>query len=60
MLASETGKTDLAFSFFLSVGKKLCEEFSLHISFPFLVLVPSFLSLCVFYLLLLQLIWGES
>jgi len=59
MLASETGKTDLSFSFSLSVGKMLCKEFSLHFSFPFLVLMPSSLSLCVFYLVLLQLIWGD-
>lgn len=59
MLASETGKTDLSCSFFLSFGKMLWKEFSLHFSFSFLVLVPSFLSLYLFYLLLLQLIWGD-
>lgn len=52
-------KTDLSFSFFLSVGKMLCKECSLPFSFPFLVLVPSFLSLCVFRLLLLELTWGD-
>lgn len=59
MLASETGKTDLACSFFSAVGKMLCKEFPLHFNFSFLDVVPSFLILYVFYLLLLQLVWGD-
>lgn len=60
MLASETGKTDLASSFFPTVGKMLCKEFPLHFDFSFLDVVPSFLNLYVFYLLLLQLVWGDT
>lgn len=56
MLASETGKTDLACSFFPTVGKMLSKEFPLHFNFSFLDVVPSFLILYVFCLLLVQLV----
>lgn len=59
MLASETGKTDLACSFIPTVGKILCKEFPLHFNFSFLDVVPSFLILYVFCLLLLLLVWDD-
>lgn len=51
MLASETGKTDLACSFFPTVGKVLCKEFSLHFNFSFLDVVPSFLILYALFII---------
>lgn len=49
MWFSETGKTDLACSFFLSAGKTLRKGFSLNFLFSFLVFMPPFLSLYAFY-----------